>query len=70
MPESTEDALYAIRRALSAQDQQFAAFVEAFSELSPDTRLDVSPAVLEAIEATTVVPHVRTPTPTLNALRG
>src|SRR5690242_14820510 len=50
MYHTTEQALAAIHETLAAQDKQFAAFVEAFSELPLGTCLDVNPNVLDAID--------------------
>lgn len=72
MYHTTEQALAAIHDTLTAQDKQFAAFVEAFSELPRGTCLDINPNILDAIEATTSdLPSCSTFNPnTLSALRA
>ncbi len=70
MPHSSEQMLDAIQAALTTQNQQFAAFVETFNALPPGTHLDVSPAVLDAIEATATGPHVQAACAPIGGLRA
>jgi hypothetical protein len=60
MPLTTDEALRDIEAALTNQNHRFAAFVDAFSDLPGDTRIDVDAALLDAIEATTSTPTTPT----------
>jgi hypothetical protein len=69
MPSSPAETLREIEAALSQQNNLFAQFVETFGQLPADTRIELNPAVLAAIDGTSELP-TRGKQPPLGALRA